>query len=191
MSSVSFSIFAEPMDHEFTTSTISIKKIGYKVDGTGIKTHCSCHTLKSVDYFHEDEGDITLIEFSDLEAQNAQILSRIEKLKNSGMAKSDVVKFVKELHRTIPNEMRKKFLDSIHILRCMNDSISDIPEWAANREKGKYIIVVAPIAELAPPEQKADLVRLLDKLKSQLTLSIPDPLFKGVNVLPLDRFIQN
>lgn len=190
MAKVSFSAFAEPMDHEFSNSSLTITKIGYKVDGKGIKVHCACQTLKSVDYFHEESGDVTLIEFSDLEAQNAQILKRIEKLKTSGMDKSEMVRFVKNLHRTIPNEMRKKFIDSIHILRCMNKSITDIPTWAANREKGKYVIVVAPIADLAPQEQKADLVRLLDKLQSQLTLAIPEPLFNGVNIMPLDRFLR-
>lgn len=189
MSSVDFSTFAEPMDHEFTNSEQQITKVGYKVDGQGIKVHCACQTLKSVDYFHEEHGDVTLIEFSDLLAQKNQIMSRIEKLKQSGMEKGEVVRFVKELHKTIPNEMRKKYIDSLHILRCMNAALINIPEWAANREKGKYVIVVAPLTELAPPDQRADLVRLLDTLQSQLTLSIPEPLYSGVNVMPLDRFV--
>lgn len=188
MSAIEFSTFAENMDHEFKHIDCQIDKIGYKVDGKGIKVHCSCSTLKSVDYFHEDSGDVVLIEFSDLAAQNEQINTRIDKLKNSDMEKCDVIRFVKELHKTIPNEMRKKYIDSIHILRCMNNVITNIPDWAANREKGKYVIVVAPLSELVPVTQRAEIARLLDRLQTSLALSIPEPLFNGVKVIPLDRF---
>ncbi|MDN8598649.1 hypothetical protein Q0A17_04330 [Citrobacter sp. S2-9] len=190
MSAVSFSTFAELMDHEFTNTTQKIEKIGYKVDGKGIKSHCSCTTLKSVDYFHEIEGDMIFIEFSDLESQKSQQAILIDELKKSGMGKGTIRLFVKELHKSISVEMRKKYIDSIHILRCMNGKIVDVPEWASNRDKGKYVIVVAPLPELSPKEKRIELLRLLDKLESDLTLSIPEPLFSGVKVMPLDKFIN-
>lgn len=190
MNSIPFESFAEKMDHEFTGTELKIEKIGYKVDGKGIKTHCSCSTLKSVDYFHQDENKVSLIEFSDLHAQHTQISCKIEKLNASDMEKADKRLFIKEQYKIIPQEMRKKYIDSIHILKCMNGKISEIPEWAMAQEKGKYIIVVAPISELAPPEQRAEVIRMLDNLQNNLALSIPDPLFDGVSVIPLTRFLS-
>lgn len=189
MNSVSFDSFAENMDHEFRNVDLPINKVGYKVDGEGIKIHCQCRTLKSVDYFHDQNGDIVFIEFSDLAAQNEQIHATIEDVKKSGMQPNNIRQLIGEMHKKIPQEMRKKYIDSIHIMRCMGENITNIPEWASNRGKGKYYIVVAPISELAPETQKGDLVRMLDTLQNRLTESIPDPLFNGVEVIPLNRFI--
>lgn len=185
-----FSSFAEKMNHEFRNIDIEIDKIGYKVDGQGIKFHCSCRTLKSVDYLHDCNDKLSLIEFSDLAAQHEQILRRVEKLKESNLDRSEVRRFVKDLHGTITQEMRKKYLDSLHILECMKQYFKELPTWAKDN-KGRYFIIIPPIINDAPEEKKAEISRMVDTLKDNLILAIPEHLFVGVHVIQLPEFLNS
>lgn len=186
---MNFSSFAEPMDHEFRSVDIKIEKVGYKVDGKGIKFHCSCRTLKSVDYFHEHNNKLSLVEFSDLASQHEQILRRVEKLKKCNLERSEVRRFVKDLHSTITQEMRKKYLDSLHIIDCMQQYFTELPTWIQD-SKGKYLIVIPPIVNDAPEEKKAEISRMVDTLKDNLSLSIPEHLYNGVQVIQLPDFLK-
>uniref|UniRef100_UPI001643E889 hypothetical protein n=2 Tax=Yersinia TaxID=629 RepID=UPI001643E889 len=74
-------------------------------------------------------------------------------------------------------------------LRYMPKNISNIPAWAVV-EKGNYIVIVAPTNDNVEASVKSDIVRILDKLKNDLTTSIPDELFVGVKVVKIDSFLQ-
>ncbi|WP_267248514.1 hypothetical protein [Yersinia sp. Marseille-Q5920] len=184
-----FENFAEEMDHEFKSIDVKINKIGYKVDGEGIKYHCKFNEIKSVDYFHNIEDKLHLVEFSDLAMQHTCILQRIKKIKDCDLDKKEKILHIKELHKAIISEMRQKYIDSLTILRYMPKNISNIPAWAVV-EKGNYIVIVAPTNDNVEASVKSDIVRILDKLKNDLTTSIPDELFVGVKVVKIDSFLQ-
>ncbi|EKM4696737.1 hypothetical protein PX046_17820 [Enterobacter hormaechei] len=185
-----FEDFAENMMHEFRFIDTAIDKVGYKVDGEGIKTHCKCRTLKSVDYFYEHDADLSLVEFSDLPAQHDQIKRRIECLMQSDMDKKEKIRFVKDVSSTIHQEMRKKYIDSLHIISGMEGNIHDVPDWV-KKTKGKYFIVVPPMLNDAPEDKRAEISRMLDMLKNDLSLAIPEHLFVSVSVTQLPEFLSN
>lgn len=190
MSVVKFEDFAEHMLHEFRDVETQIDKVGYKVDGEGIKTHCKCRTLKSVDYFHQHDSDLSFIEFSDLPAQHDQIKRRIACLEESNLDRKVRVRFIKDISSTIHQEMRKKYIDSLHIITGMEGAIDEIPEWV-KKNKGKYFIVVPPMLNEAPEEKRAEISRMLDMLKNDLSLAIPEHLFVSVSVTQLPDFLSS
>lgn len=190
MSNFKFEDFAENMVHEFRFVDTFIDKIGYKVDGEGIKTHCKCRTLKSVDYFHQFANELSLIEFSDIPAQHDEIKRRICCLDESDMDKKDKIRFVKELKSTIHIEMRKKYIDSLHIINGMEGNIIEIPEWV-KKSKGRYFIVVPPMLNDAPEDKRAEISRMLDMLKTDISLAIPEHIFVSVAVTQLPEFLNN
>lgn len=188
MERVHFSQFLEVMDHEFRTVEIDHNKTGYRVDKVGIKRHCGYPQLKSVDYFHEKDERLFLVEFSDLASQHISILERIDQLKASNLDKKQRSVFIKSLHREISSEMRDKYLQSLTILNKMSDCIDELPDWALVN-KGRLVIIVAPVSDDINDEQKTDIVRVLEKLKDDLTCSIPDDLFLSVKILPVHNFL--
>ncbi|MBN5273465.1 hypothetical protein JY490_05565 [Serratia marcescens] len=187
MISANFNDFFEKMDHEFRNIEIEHDKSGYRVDKTGIKHHCKYNELKSVDYLYEQENKLCLVEFSDLARQHLSVLDRVRMLNESNLDKSQRKQYIKGLHKEISSEMRTKYLHSLSILTRMPDCIKDVPEWA-QRNKGKLLIVVAPTSEDISDEDKTDIVRVLEKLKDDLTRSIPDDLFVSVKVVAVHSF---
>lgn len=187
MARVNFNDFFEKMDHEFQFIDIDHDKAGYRVDKSGIKHCCQYNELKSVDYLYEQESKLFLIEFSDLARQHVSILERVKLLKESNLDKNQKKIYIKGLYKEISSEMRTKYLHSLTIMTRMPDCIEDVPEWA-QRSKGKLLIVVAPTSEDVSDEDKTDIIRVLEKLKDDLTRSIPDELFVSVRVVPVHRF---
>lgn len=187
MALIEFESFAENMLHEFRDNDMPVDKIGYKVDGEGIKTHCNCRTLKSVDYFYEHKSELSLVEFSDIPAQHDQIKRRIAALQQCNLENAEKRRLVKEMNSTIPQEMRKKYIDSLHIISGMPGKINNIPAWV-NKSKGKYFIVVPPMMHEAPAEKRVEISRMLDMLKTQLSLAIPEHLFVSVTITQLPDF---
>lgn len=187
MTRASFNDFFEKMDHEFRFIEIEHDKSGYRVDRTGIKHHCKYNELKSVDYLYEQENKLCLVEFSDLARQHLSIIDRVKSLNECNLDKNERKLYIKGLYREISSEMRTKYLHSLNILTKMPECLDDVPEWAQKR-KAKLWIVVAPTPDEISEEHKTDIVRVLEKLKDDLTRSIPDDLFVSVKVFSVHSF---
>lgn len=181
--------YLEFMDHEFTNTDIAPNKKGYKVDRNGIKNRCEYANLKSVDYFHESNERLHLVEFSDLARQHLNILTKIDEFKKCNLCKEEIKRNVKRLHREIGNELKIKYLDSLRIISKIPKVFSDPPEWIRT-EAGKLVVVVAPIDASIDESKKEDIARVLEKLKDDLACSIPDDMFVGVQVVQVDSFFN-
>ena len=165
---VCISSFLENMNHEFPNSDITISRRGYKVDGDlGIKYTCNYMEYKSVDYFKVVDGEhFTLIEFSDLIAQNKQLETRMTKIKASDLEPDEKRRLRKSLNNTINRELVSKFKDSIFILGKLKEDLDNIP--LKFDEKPKYLIVVAPFDSYLGDTDKIDIARFLEMLKDKL-----------------------
>lgn len=188
-SAVDISSYLELMDHEFGGIDIKPSKQGYRVDRGGIKAHCAYPNLKSVDYFHGDNGEMVFIEFSDLAKQHLSILESIEQFKKCNLDKCIIRRNVKRLHREIAHELKQKYMDSLVIIRKVPKVFEGVPDWM-RVEAGKVVIVVAPTEHGVDEAKKQDVVRVLEKLKDDLACSIPDEFFVHVKVVQVDSFFQ-
>ncbi|WP_108700795.1 hypothetical protein [Phytobacter sp. SCO41] len=185
--SIDIDAYFEPMDHEFGDIDIKPNKQGYRVDKNGIKLSCCYPNLKSVDYFHGDENILYLVEFSDLARQHLCIMERVRNLKECNLNKNDRTRAIRKLHREIGHELKQKYLESLIILRKIPRIFKNVPEWLIV-EKGKFIIVVAPSSIDLEEDKKEDIARILEKLKDDLTCSIPDDIFEGVKIVQVNSF---
>lgn len=185
----SLNTFYELMDHEFEGISITHEKLGYRVDRNGIKVHCKYANLKSVDYFHEIDEKTNFIEFSDLARQHASIMERIAHFKKCDLPKREITNNVKRLHKEIGNELKHKYMDSISIIRKVPKVFDDVPEWMTEGN-AKYIVVVAPLSSEVNDSEANDIIRILEKLKDDLTCSIPDDLLLSIKILPVDKFLK-
>lgn len=183
------STFSELMDHEFPNSEIVISLDGYKVDGnSGLKRHCNCNSLKSVDYFRDcSQRGFLMIEFSDLVKQDAQIAEKIQQINGCNLNRTLKRELKKQYYKEIHQELVNKCKDSHSIVNVANDVLDNIPESFSNIPK--YIVVVAPLSDLDESRQ-TDVMRLIDTIKTKLSQALPQHLYTTVHVLPLERFIQ-
>lgn len=187
------SSFQETMDHEFSDfPNLKVNKLGYKVDGnSGIKKHCNCNDLKSVDYFCETDGSSYLmVEFSDLVKQDHQIQTKLSSIQTSDLDRPLKKELRKFYFKQIHQELTTKFKDSFSIVGIMKDVKSNLDNIPKDfNEKPKYLVVVAPI-ESHPEEKKIDVIRLIDEIQNKLTNSLPKQLYLSVKVVPLEAILK-
>ncbi|EMC3642946.1 TPA: hypothetical protein NPM75_003129 [Klebsiella pneumoniae] len=179
--------YFELMDHEFNDVAIRPTKDGYRIDRNGIKNRCNYANLKSVDYLHESNNQLTLIEFSDLAKQHLAILDKIAAFKACNLDKREITRNVKRLHREIGSEIKNKYMDTLCILRKIPNVFHNVPAWMI-ADSGRLIIVVAPTQDDIEESKKEDIIRVFEKLKDDLTCSIPDDIFRSVKVVQVDSF---
>lgn len=180
--------FYELMDHEFANIQIRHDKSGYRVDRNGIKLHCKYANLKSVDYFHEINQKINFVEFSDLARQHSVIMDKIVQFKNCNLPKCEITKNIRRLHKEIGSELKTKYLDSITIARKIPQVFVNAPEWLS-QGASRYVVVVAPISEAIEESKREDVARVLEKLKDDLTCSIPDDLLLSIKIVSVENFL--
>jgi len=179
--------YFELMDHEFNEVATTPNKKGYRLDRDGIKNCCNYANLKSVDYLHESNSKLTLIEFSDLAKHHLNILDKISQFKSCNLNKREISRNVKRLHREIVGEIKSKYMDSLFIIRKIPDVFDNIPGWMV-AEFGRLIIVVAPSSDDIEKSKQEDIMRVCEKLKDDLVCSIPDDLFHSVKIVQVDSF---
>ncbi|MDN4624699.1 hypothetical protein [Pantoea agglomerans] len=184
-----FMDFYELMDHEFKEVEVTPNKSGYVVDRQGIKLCCKFNTFKSVDYLYESNDKLHLIEFSDLAKHHIAVLQKIERFKECNLDKSLIRDNVKRLHREICNEIKTKYIHSLSILKSLPKHVENVPVWA-QVDCGRLVIVVAPPPSDMDESGKQDVFRVLEKLKDDLTSSIPDEIFRGVKVQQVENFFS-
>lgn len=175
--------FKELLNHEFPDfSNMKINQYGYKVDGnSGIKNSIKLNELKSVDYFLF-ETNIEFLEFSDLFKQRELGLETKAEIEKSNLNKSAKKELKKNIQNAINKELIDKFKDSIHIKRKADKEVSDVP--IQGTKISKYIIAVAPIND---EQNKADFVRFLDQLKSNIISGLPSQFLAVVDIRPMDK----
>lgn len=181
--------YFELMDHEFGNVAIIPNKQGYRVDRDGIKNRCNYANLKSVDYLHESNQQLNFIEFSDLARQHLAIMDKIAEFKACDLEKREITRNIKRLHREIGSEIKTKYMESLCILRKIPKVFENVPAWML-AESGRLVIVVAPPQEDVEESKKEDIVRIFEKLKDDLTCSIPDDIFQSVRVVQVDSFFE-
>lgn len=181
--------FLEFMDHEFNTVAVVPTKQGYRLDRNGIKNCCNYANLKSVDYLHECNEQLNLIEFSDLARQHLAILDKIAEFKACNLDRREITRNIKRLHREIGSEIKTKYMETLCIIRRMPKVFENVPAWMVS-DSGRLIIVVAPTQDDVDESKKDDVVRVLEKLKDDLTCSIPDDIFQSVKVVQVDSFFS-
>ncbi|EEZ81273.1 hypothetical protein VMC_38530 [Vibrio alginolyticus 40B] len=183
------STFSELMDHEFVDCNLKLDIQGYKVDGNnGVKKHCNCNTLKSVDYFRDcNRRGFLMIEFSDLVQQDHQITEKIQKITDSNLAPSLKKEIKKQYYKAIHQELVGKCKDSHSIVQVASTLLNNVPSNFSNTPK--YVVVVAPISDL-DEGKKTDVIRLIDTIKTKLSQALPKHLYSTVHVLPLEKFAQ-
>lgn len=176
------------MNHEIPAhANIIVPRQGYKVDGNGIKKTCNINTLKSVDYFEENEKHgLLYVEFSDLYRQQLGQEEKITRLKGSNLPKPDRKKILEHYYKEIHQELVNKYKDSLTINQLMRLKLSNVPECF--NSLGKYVIVVAPIDNL---DNRIEIVRFLENLKDKVSSSLPRELYSSVKIMPLNKFCQD
>ena len=175
--------FRELLDHEFPDfSHLNVNRYGYKVDGNnGIKSAIELNELKSVDYFLFEAG-IEFLEFSDLFKQRELGLEKEARINESNLNKLEKKELKKSIQRVINKELIDKFKDTVHIKGKTDKEISDVPIQGI--QVSKYIIVVAPINV---EQNKADFVRFLDDLKSNIISGLPSQFLAVIDIRPMDK----
>lgn len=187
------SAFQEKMDHEFDDfPDLKLNALGYKVDGkSGIKKHCKCNDLKSVDYFREiNDSSYVMVEFSDLVKQDNQIKAKLASIKASDLDKPLKKELRKKYFKEIHQELTSKFKDSFSIVGIMKDDKSNLENVPKSfDDTPRYLVVVAPIGN-QPEEKRIDVVRLIDEIQNKLTNSLPKQLYLSVKVVPLEAILK-
>lgn len=182
----SFNDFSERMEHEFRDLELSLIVFGFKVDGEGLKKYCKLNELKSVDYIYKENNKFYLIEFSDLATQRNDNLKNIDYIKSSLKENKALLKKQKETeYNEINRELVQKYKDTLIIASTLKNYLSDFP---SDLRLNKYCVIYAPFHKEVEENRKVEITRFLDMLQSKITQAIPDEIFCGVKVIPIEKF---
>ena len=181
--------FCEPLDHEFSGIGPIKKLTGVRLDEDwGVKQYCELQALKSADFLVLLKSKHAFLEFSDIGRQIDQTLEDIKAIKKSNVSSALTRSLSKNLRTKINQEARGKYIDTCAIFSSIsnleNQKLHDMPPVSLGC---KFIIVYAPFSQKLQ-NSPADLARVIDQMQNNLTTSIPDEMFHGVEVITLEVF---
>lgn len=175
------------IDHEFKGIAPFGSLHGYQIDrDDGIKCHCNLNQLKSVDYYYRYEGSHYKLEFTDLLSQLEQNKAKCQELKATMASCKVRTEFLKMMMNSIHQEIVAKYKDTLHITRALPSHLADVPQTIYEC-KMKLIVVTKPMNQQHVSVQQ-ELVKFFEYVKDSLRNSIPQEMFYGVEVMPLDVF---
>lgn len=193
MAKIELNNFLKKIDPEFRDITEELLERlpnGYLLDNDdGLKKHCNCDNLKSVDFLLEKDGNLYFTEFSDLNSEDGNIREKIKQQINCcEQAKSCPVKgdYPKLLQNIKVNDFALKYKDTLLLLLSIKNDLEPKTIFHENTDKWHFLIVYNKKPNL-------DLVRYLDLLKSNIKSSLPTRLLNKDNfkIQNLDNFINN
>lgn len=184
----SLSDFLELITHELPRESFSLLLSAYKVDGKdGIKCHCECRDMKSVDYFYALANGCRMIEFSDLELQFNSIKIKIAEIKSSDISKSLKKEIVTKYNKEIVKEFSTKYQHSFLIRNQLDKSFSDIPNGMVNGQLEYHIIISRP--DSSDENENMDFTRFLEAFSGKIMQSIPDSMLCPIRVYDISSLI--
>lgn len=192
MNKIKLNHFLKKIDPEFRDITKELRKRlpkGYLLDNDdGLKKHCNCVNLKSVDFLLVKEENLYFIEFSDLNSEDGNIREKIkqqiyccEQVKFCPVKKD----YPKLLQNIKGNDFTLKYKDTLLLLLSIKNDLEPETIFHENTDKWHFLIVYY--------KPGPDLSRYLDFLKTQIISSLPARLFNRNNfkIQDLDSFLKN
>ncbi len=184
----SLSDFLELITHELPRESFSLLLSAYKVDGKdGIKCHCECRDMKSVDYFYALANGCRMIEFSDLELQFNSIKIKIAEIKSSDISKPLKKEIVTKYNKEIVKEFSTKYQHSFLIRNQLDKSFSDIPNGMVNGQLEYHIIISRP--DSSDENENMDFTRFLEAFSGKIMQSIPDSMLCPIRVYDISSLV--
>lgn len=163
---------------------------GYLLDNDdGLKKHCDCVNLKSVDFLLEKDGNLYFTEFSDLNSEDGNIREKIQQ-QISCCERSLCCPVKKDYPKQLQNIKAKdfalKYKDTLLLLLSIKNDLEPKNIFHENTDHWHFLIVYNR-------NPNPDLSRYLDFLKSNIISSLPTRLFNRNNfkIQHLDKFIDN
>lgn len=169
----------ELMDHEVTWLTTKLTSYGYRIDGKrGIKSTIKFTELKSADYIADNEN-LTLIEFSDLLAQQDLINKKVAQIQKSRKANLPLPKseLIKIFTNEIDTELATKFKDTkflIEEMQKLNPCAKITNAYHGSNTPTQYQILFAPPNKDTEKGSEIDNSRSFDQLANKVSQRLPN-----------------
>lgn len=184
----SLSDFLELIAHELPRESFSLLLSAYKVDGRdGIKCHCECRDMKSVDYFYALSDGCRMIEFSDLESQFNSISGKIAEIKGSDISKPLKREIVTNYNKEIVKEFSTKYQHSFLIRNQLDKAFLDVPNGMVGGQLEYHIIISRP--DSSDENENMDFTRFLETFSGKIMQSIPDSMLCPILVYDISSLV--
>ncbi|HHQ4724051.1 hypothetical protein [Aeromonas veronii] len=184
----SLSDYLELIAHELPRESFSLLLSAYKVDGRdGIKCHCECRDMKSVDYFYAISNGCRMIEFSDLELQFNSIQNKIAEIKSSDISKPLKKEIVTKYNKEIVKEFSTKYQHSYLIRNQLDRAFLDVPNGMVDGQLEYHIIISRP--DSRDENENMDFTRFLEAFSGKIMQSIPDTMICPIRVYDISSLV--
>ena len=180
--------FCEALDHEFNGIDPLVDLYGVRLDESwGLKQFCGMQTLKSVDFLVRHKASYLFLEFSDIGRQIDKVFKEIEVIKGSNLDKTFKRSQSKKIKKAVGREAKDKYLATCQIFSHTDGCLDDSPALS----KGcKFVVVFAPIENHLPNGRKIEIMKFIQNMENNLKSMIPDDMFHGVKIVPLEVFLN-
>ena len=145
---------------------------------------------KSIDYIASNES-LALVEFTDLYSQQNDIIKQTGELYESNFSNRQTRKINKKNWGTIQKELTDKYKDTCLIIEEMQKTALCVDlkaQYQDNLAPRKYWVIVAPFHPDIEEGNKEDLMRFLEKLKDNITTSLPKAWNVRVKIISINNF---